>query len=225
MAVTIFVAAVAGFSRTYFLKPLLPEAVPAPRELTPLIHLHAALFTGWLILLLVQTKLVATQRIHVHRNVGVVGAVLAAAMLIVGTLTALHGALRGVAPFGMDPLRFLIIPLAAVVLFAAFVTVALLRRRDPQSHKRWMLLATVALLPPVLARLVRLFGLGPPFVLGLSMLFIVPLFAWDLKTRGRLHPVTLWGGLLLIASVPLRLALAQTDAWLRIASWLVRLVA
>jgi len=44
----------------------------------------------------------------------------------------------------------------------------------------------------------------------------VPLAIWDFKTRGRLHPVTLWAGLLLIVSQPLRLWLSGTDAWLQV---------
>lgn len=37
-------------------------------------------------------------------------------------------------------------------------------------------------------------------------------------------PGTLWGGLLLVVSDPLRLVLAQTDGWLRVSDWLVDLV-
>jgi len=52
----------------------------------------------------------------------------------------------------------------------------------------------------------------------------VPIVARDLKTRRRVHPVTLWGGLLLVISGPLRLALAQTDGWLVLSNWMVGLV-
>ncbi len=99
-----------------------------------------------------------------------------------------------------------------------------MKRRDAQSHKRLMLLGTIALLPPAIARWVLLLGLGPAVVLALSTLFVVPLVIWDLKTRKSLHPVTLWGGLLVVLSGPLRLGLAQTDGWLKIADWLVGLV-
>ena len=40
MAAAIVLVALAGFARTYFLRPLLPAPAPPPRELTPLIHLH-----------------------------------------------------------------------------------------------------------------------------------------------------------------------------------------
>jgi hypothetical protein len=43
-------------------------------------------------------------------------------------------------------------------------------------------------------------------------------------TLRRLHPATLWGGLLVVGSGPLRLAIALTDAWLAFANWTVALV-
>ena len=87
-----------------------------------------------------------------------------------------------------------------------------------------MLLATIAILPPAIARWVLLLGLGPSVVFAVATLLLVPIVAWDLKTRRRLHPVTLWGGLMLIVSGPLRLALAQTEGWLVASNWLVGLV-
>jgi len=224
MAAVILLTALAGFARTYFLRSLLPVPTPAPPGLTPLIHLHGLLFTGWVVLLFVQARLVAAKRIDLHRRLGVAAAVMAAVMVAIGTLAAIQGVARGVAPFGMDPRSFLIVPLVAVGLFAAFVVAGIRARRDPQRHKRLMLLATIALLPPAIARWVLLLGLGPQVVLAVSTLFVVPLVVWDVKTRGRLHPVTLWGGLLLVVSGPLRLVLAHTDGWLAISGRLVGLV-
>lgn len=223
MALGILLLALAGFARTYFLRPLLPQPTPALPALTPLIHLHGALFTAWVILLVVQVRLISGRRLVLHRRLGVAGVVLAVTMIGVGTLTAVHGALRGVAPFGIDPRRFLLVPLFAVALFALFAAAGIARRRDPQSHKRFMLLATIALLPPAIARWVLLLGLGPPVVFAIATLLLVPLIVWDLRTLRRLHPVTLWAGSLLVISGPLRLLLSRTDGWLRVADWLIAL--
>jgi hypothetical protein len=222
IAATIFL----GFARSYYLRPLVaPPAVFAERGLTPLIHVHAALFTGWIVLLVAQARLVAARRVDLHRRLGVLGAVLAALMRVSGALTALHGVLRGVAPGGGDPRRFLVMPLFALLVFAALFVAALQARRTPQAHKRLMLLATIALLPPALARYVIFYlGFGPPVVAGLSVLFVVPLVAWDLRTLGRLHPATLWGGLVVVGSIPLRLAIGSTAGWLAFTDWAVGLV-
>jgi hypothetical protein len=224
MAAAILFAVVVGFARTYFLRAVLPVPTPAPLGLTPLVHLHGLLFTGWAVLLVVQARLVAAKRVDLHRRLGMAAVVMAALMVGIGTLVAIQAVLRGVAPFGMDPRRFLIVPLFAVGLFAVFVVAGVRARRDPQSHKRLMLLATIALLPPAIARWALQLGLGPPAVLAIATLFLVPMVVWDLKTRRRLHPVTLWGGLLLVIAGPLRLVLARTDGWLAISDWLVGLV-
>jgi hypothetical protein len=223
MAVAILLVALVGFARSYYLRSFFPVPASDP-GLTPLIHLHGILFTGWLLLLLAQARLVAARRIDLHRQLGMAGAALAALLVVIGTLTALQGVLRGVGPDGIDPRRFLLVPLVGIVLFAVLFGAAVRARRDPQSHKRLMLLATLVMLPPAIARLVIFFGLPPPVLIAAATLFVVPMVVWDWKTRGRLHPVTLWGGLVVVLSLPIRFALLQTDAWLAASNWMVGLV-
>jgi len=157
----------------------------------------------------------------VHRKVGVAGAGLAAAMVVlgmVGAATAAHR-LGGFVGVPVPPLQFLIIPFGDIVLFGAFVALAIARRRDSQAHKRSMVLATVPLLGAAWARWPGLVP-NPLLFFALSDAFIVALAIWDIRSRGRLHPVTTWGGIALIASQPLRLALSATPAWLAFAGWL-----
>lgn len=222
MATTVFV----GFARSYYLRPLIgASTTPGSPLLTPIVHLHAVVFTGWIVLLIVQARLVAARRLGAHRRFGVAGAVGAALMVVIGTVTALHGVVRGVSPGGVDPHRFLAVPLFALAVFAVLVVLAVKARRDPQTHKRLILLATIALMPPALARwLVFDLGMQPVVVLLISATLVLPLVAWDLLARGRLHPATLWGGLLVVTSIPLRLVVSGTDAWLAFAVWSVGLV-
>ena len=223
MAVAILLVALVGFARSYYLRSFFP--VPASdRGLTPVIHVHGILFTGWLLLLLAQVRLVAARRVDLHRKLGMAGAALAAVLVVIGTLTAFQGVARGAAPIGIDPHRFVLVPLVDIMLFAVFFVLAIRARRDAQSHKRLMLLATLAMLPPAVARLVILFDLPPPVLIVAATLYLVPLVVWDWKTRGRLHPVTLWGGLVLVLSLPIRFAILQTDAWLAASNWMVGLV-
>jgi hypothetical protein len=225
MSAFIAVTVLLGFARTYYLRALVAAPSPPLPALTPLIHVHGLLFTGWIVLLVAQARLVAAGRVDVHRRLGIAGAAVAVLMIGVGTLTALQGVVRGVSPGGMDPRRFLAVPLFALVVFGLLLFAGIRSRRDPQSHKRLVLLATIALLPPALARWVIVYlGLGPPFVLALSTLFVLPLVVWDWMTLRRLHPATLWGSLLVIGSGPLRLAIAFTPAWLAFADRAVALV-
>ncbi|MBL9095632.1 MAG: hypothetical protein JNK07_01790, partial [Alphaproteobacteria bacterium] len=91
--------------------------------------MHGAVFTLWIALLLVQTRLAAGGRITMHRRLGALGALLAAVMTVVGVATALAAAARGHAPGGGDPRAFLIIPLGGIAVFAATVAVAISMRR------------------------------------------------------------------------------------------------
>ncbi len=126
-------------------------------------------------------------------------------------------------PAGIDAplprLRMLVVPLDLMALFGAFVTLGFLQRRHVQAHKRWMLLASLGLLDTVIARWPFAIIVAAVPVPGFSMqdlfvdAFLLPMVAWDLASRGRPHPVTLWGGLVLVASQPLKLLLARTDAW------------
>src|SRR6185503_17177357 len=55
-------------------------------------------------------------------------------------------------------------------------------------------------------------------------LFLVPMIIWDIVSRGRVHRVTLIGGLAVIASQPLRVLLSETTIWMRVAGWAIQLV-
>jgi Na+-translocating ferredoxin:NAD+ oxidoreductase RnfD subunit len=115
-----------------------------------------------------------------------------------------------------------VIPFTSVLLFTGFAATGLLFRHQPGRHKRLMALATMAMLPPALGRaFFWLFGsTNPLWFFGATVLVIVALAIHDRRTLGHTHPVTLWGGLLLAASFPGRLALGYTDAWSRFAHWL-----
>lgn len=219
MAIAMALTTFAGFASSYYLRFLDggPRATLSGGPFTSLIHAHGALFTGWVVLFIVQTALVASHRVAVHRRLGVAGAVLALAMVVAGATAAIATAARGAAPPGVDPLAFLVIPIFDMVLFASFVSAALVMRRDKEAHKRLMLLAYVSIIVAAVARLPGVLRLGPLAFFGLAFLFVVFGAVYDRVTRGRVHKVYLWGGGLLVASVPLRLVVSGTGVWRRFA--------
>lgn len=208
MAVAIAATAFAGFAKTYYL----------------LLDLHGLVFTSWILLLLVQTVLVAADRTPVHRRLGIAGAAIAVLVVIVGTTTAIVRAKQGAAPPGEPPpLVFLVIPLGDMVVFAALAGAGLYFRRRADVHKRLMVLATIALLSAPIARLPFPFlTAGPVAFFGLADLFIVACALHDLTTRGRVHRATAWGAVVIVVSQPLRLIVGTTDAWLAFATWMTR---
>lgn len=215
MAIALAITAFAGFAPTYYLRLVSggPTATLSGGPFTPAFHVHGALFTAWVLLFVVQTALISSRRVAVHRRLGMAGAVLAAAMVAAGVKVAVSSAARGAAPPGMTALAFLVIPLFDLVLFTGFVSAALVARRNKEAHKRLMLLAYVSIITAAIARLPGVLPLGPPAFFGLALLFVVAGAIYDFVSRGRIHKVYLWGGAIFVVSVPLRLAIANTSAW------------
>ena len=223
MAVLMALTVMVGFARTYYLRGYFgaPPSVTGGTSLSPLVHLHGIIFTGWIVLFIVQTGLVAVRRVALHRRLGIAGAALAAAMIVVGTKTALTAAARGSAPPGIEPIVFLVVPLFDILLFTGFVATALWRRRDKEAHKRLMLLAYDSIIVAGVARIPGLIGFGPPAFFAASFVFVVFGMIYDRVSRGRIHPVYKWGLALLVLSVPVRLALSSTPAWRSFADFLI----
>jgi hypothetical protein len=153
-AVAITTAVVLGFARTFFLRAWYPDWARLHGAPEPFFLLHGVAFAAWLLLLLAQTSLVAGGRVDLHRRLGVLGAGLAVVMLVLGIIGSLMAASRpaGFINVPVPPLQFLVVPLFALGLFAAFMSLAQLNRRRPQHHKRLMLLATIALAEAGVAR-------------------------------------------------------------------------
>ncbi|HEY7611709.1 MAG TPA: hypothetical protein VH764_01845 [Gemmatimonadales bacterium] len=218
MALAALLVALIGFAPSYYLRGF-SDATP----LTTLVHLHGGLATAWLLLFVAQTSLVSAGRTDLHRRVGPAGAVLALLFVTVGYLTAIAAARKGVTPpGGPPPLAFLAVPLVTLLSFAVLAALGILRRRERDTHRRLMLLATIAILPPAFARF-RWFGFGgPPVAIGGTCLFVIASMVWDRRVHGRIHPALLWAGGLLMLSLPLRFALTRTETWLAVARWLTR---
>jgi hypothetical protein len=223
MAIAMALAVFVGFARTFYLRAYFgTHGTISGGPFTPLVYIHAALFTTWVVLFLAQTSLVAAHRVAVHRRLGVAVAGLAGLMVVAGTAIAIAQARRGGAPPGISPEQFLAIPLGDMLGFATLVAIALWMRRNKEAHKRLMLLAYLAILAAAVARFPGVLPLGPWAYYGLTFIpFLAAAIFYDRLTRGRVHPAYLWGGAGLIAFVPLRLMISTTPAWHRLAEALV----
>lgn len=222
---TIALAAVVfvGFARSFFLHPMFPErAVPPEGFFT----LHGVVFASWFALLVVQASLVTAGRVDLHRKLGAAGVVIAALMVVLGSVGALIAAKRpgGFVGLPVPGLVFLAVPLIEMAMFAVLIALAVIKRADPPSHKRLMVIASASLTAAAFARWPVVGDYGPPGFFAATDLFLIALAIWDWRSRGRLHPVTLWAGGAVILSEPLQLMLGGTSAWLSFARWAVGLV-
>jgi hypothetical protein len=202
-----------GFLPSYFHRSA--ELPP----LTPLYQLHGALFTAWIGLLVAQTALVAGRRTDLHRTLGVAGAVLAAVVFVAGVAVSVETLRRNGGPPGGDPRKFFAIPMGDILVFGALVGAAFVQRQRSDTHKRLMLLATISLLTAAVGRFLRQVGMGgaPNLFYGTDA-FVLALVIYDLATRGRVHPATLWGGALVVGFKPLLFyVLSGTPPWFALA--------
>jgi hypothetical protein len=218
-------AVAAGFGRSFY------GMATGSSELSTIVHIHSAVFGGWLVLFIVQVWLVASRNIRVHMSLGYFGVALAVLMVIVGIVTAIAGAKRGFTlDPAIDPLAYMAFPLGNLLAFAVLVGLAYSYRRRPETHRRLMLISTVgplmtAPLTHFFAQLPNRFNSNPPiyFLLVLSVLvFASPVY--DRITLGRFNKVSLWSSVaVFIWGNILAAAIVPSLAWHKIAETLVGL--
>jgi hypothetical protein len=218
LAVVMALCVLVGFAPSYYMK----AHFGAPPQLTPLLQIHGAAFTLWIVLLITQTSLVANDKVQAHRRLGVAGGFLAALMVILATMVAItrfQSGLLGQAAGSPPGPVLLAVALGTVVVFPILIGCALYYRNRPQFHKRLIIIATAELLSAAFGRFPFIGG-NPLTFFGATDLIVLALVIHDLSTIRRVHQATLWGGLFLILSQPARLLLTSTGVWLTFAAWL-----
>ena len=216
MAVAVIATIYRGFARSYFLRG---QYFSTP--LAPIAKLHGAVFLSWVLLFLVQTVLVARRRRDFHRRLGIVGAVLAGGIVVVGTAIAVVSMRHNFGSGNEGALSFFAIPVGDMLVFPILVAAAFAWRRQPEAHKRLMLLATISILDAAVARWpVAIMAKGPVAFFAVTDLFIAAGVVFDVVSRRRVHRTYVWGGLLIVGSQIGRLAVWHTAAWLAFARML-----
>jgi hypothetical protein len=238
MAVAMMATAFLGFAPTFWVP--LSQGIP---ERHGVIAVHATLFFGWTLLLIYQGWLASSGRMARHRSVGIIGVSLATAMVIFGTLTAIQSTQRAIAAnHASAGEAFMIVPMAAILLFAGFFIAAIANVHRPEWHKRLMVAATAVILDAAIARpfiayivmggnlppfqgTVGIAGFGgpPPPVVGvlipalIAELFIVAGMVFDWRTLGKVHPAYWWSGGISLAVAVLKAPFSTTDIWRQMA--------
>jgi hypothetical protein len=222
-ALILLLTVLVGFAPTLFLRPFF-NVPPIPLHL----YFHGAVLSSWFIWLTAQTWLVASGRTSTHRRIGLFGAAFGG-LVVVASLMATFGLIPHIHAQGIeleDALPFVVIALngspfaswldfmswvvwtniANVLTFAGCLIAAVLLRRHVEAHKRLMLVASISIIGPPLARISRW-----PIVGGqedariIFAGFVIPILAlavFDVARMKRLHPATaLAGGLSVVSTI------------------------
>jgi hypothetical protein len=212
------VLAFVGFWPTYF-GPLFAGTV----EKLPVIHVHAAVYVGWLALFIAQAWFAATRRMDLHVKLGNFGIGYGALVIAMGVTAAVWMfAVRLHDGNFEDAAGRLVAPLMDMVFFAPLFTAAVRLRRKPEIHKRLMIVATTVLLIAAVGRMTFLGRPWPVLLVWSSPLLLCA--AYDVLRR-RAVP---WIYLLGLAVICMRLfgsgPVRQSAAWHGFATWLAGVV-
>jgi hypothetical protein len=211
MAVIIAASVFYGFSRTIGAS-LIHPAQPAPT----LVYVHAGVFFLWPVLLVIQSALVNSRSLQLHRTLGWWFAAVGVAVPVIGAATAILSAQAGVARGNPAALPGLLIPLFNMLSFAILFGLAVLWREKADRHPRLMLLATCTLTSAAFGRFPAF--LVPPgyFFVAVDVLLAAAV-AHDLVTSRRVHPVNLVAVPVLVAGQFIAWHGAGSPLWISIA--------
>ena len=206
-----------GFSRTYYLHSLFKTP-----SLPVFLHVHGAVMTGWIALFAVQTSLIASNHVRIHRTLGAFAAGYAVLVVVMGCTATVLAARREVlahSPFVSSFLTVLALELTQMLLFASLVAAGVWMRNRAGWHKRLMLLATFCILPNPIVRLFIWAGLGSNLVIlstWASLVAVVVLL--DSIRNHRLHRAFAFGATITVAFLYLAYFGSLTQLWQHLAA-------
>jgi hypothetical protein len=221
MAILLCICVFIGFSPTYFQAGMMRAPLPSP-----ILHVHGAVFTLWMLVFVVQVALISARRVRWHRSFGTIAFCLPPIMIVLGVIAAIDALRRGVMIGPLDPSVSAAIPLIGIVAFAVVIYASWRARRRPDAHKRLILIATMGLVAAAFGRFPwDRIGLPPAAgaVTGLGILILI-LLIYELITIRRIHRSTMWAAPLVFASVALAVPIGMTPAWHSFAALLNRTI-
>lgn len=185
MSLLVVAIVVWGFSHTVN-EHLFHPAIPRPR----LLWIHAMAFTGWVAFYVLQSALVRTRNVRIHRRLGWFGAGLAAVMLPLGfAIAVIMGRFDKHVLKLTDADQFLSVPFGDMLIFGVCAGLAIAWRRKPDRHRRLLFIATCALLDAPFGRIDYLYDHNLTFVCIDAIVFLG--VARDLLVDRRMHKVYL----------------------------------
>lgn len=138
MAALILFSVLVGFAQSYYLRrvPQAPHWRAFNSPPYPFVaHLHGLVSSLWVLLLIAQTSLVAAHRLKLHRQLGIVGFVLACLLVLIGVAVVCESMARHV-PLGYPGIGSQSVALFNILGFAVLAYLGYRQRQNPPTHKR-----------------------------------------------------------------------------------------
>lgn len=163
----------------------------------PKFIVHGLFMFAWFSMLVVQANFIRQGDYKTHMRWGMYGMLVAIGVFI-STVNVFVQVYKGwdAMPYFAKANRFFMLG------FAVLVLLAYLHRRNGVRHKRFMLVATLTVLEPILSRVAGNLGLEPveAVILIIWHALFLSLFIHDRRTLGCVHPIS-WMGLVWVYAV------------------------
>lgn len=227
MALLILATVFIGFAHSYYLAGIFRAPLPSP-----IVHIHGAAMSCWILLFITQICLVSAGRVDIHRRLGIAGFLLACLMVVLGAWVATAQLVRHAA----DPTRtdaklidiVYIVALTDLLIFATLIFFAFRTRSNPAAHKRLILIATIALTqaaigrwPVAIVHNASVVAAWPFLSFFVQFAFLLPVVAYDLWSTRRIHRATLWASAFLVSLQVIKIPIGLTNAWHAFATWVM----
>jgi hypothetical protein len=213
MALLILGVVFYGFSQSYFLPGMVFAKLP-----NALVHIHGALFVSWIFLLVIQNLLVAWRKVKLHRTLGILGVILPPLMIVFGVLTLADSIRRN--GTGIPAELILVGDLEELFLFVGITAWGLLARRNAASHKRLMILGTLAITGPAINRWPFPPALRIPGTIAVYAALPLLVVAYDLWSTRRVQRSTAIASALIIAGMLTLVPVASLGFWQPVVAWI-----
>jgi len=197
--------ALLGFWPTYF-GPLVDGSLLKPFR----VHVHAAVYVGWMFLFISQVSFAALGKMKWHIRLGKFGIGYGIFLILVGLYTAIaRAALETGEFFG---------PFLDMVIFALFFGPAIYYRKKPYLHKKLMIVATTMLLIAAVGRMWFMPELSEvPRMSAFLMIWFLPVIlaiGYDYVGRQRIHLIYIVGLLSFVFRAFSPPYIIETQAWI-----------
>lgn len=217
--IALLVIVLLGFARSFYLRDLFLS-----RPLDSALRIHGALLTSWFALTVLQSYLIALGRRHSHRQVAWIAGLVALGVVLSSAWinTRLAITLRSAA----EPENIFVWGnYLTLVAFIALFVAGIRSRRDPQGHRRLILLASIAITGPAFARFafwpVMGYGLGvaPIFSIAGLIALLALVVGYDLLNLRKVHSATAKGLAAIVICIALGVGIGASGLGFQVLSW------
>jgi hypothetical protein len=171
----------------------------------PIIIIHGGFMTLWFVLMLVQTYWISGKNIIAHKKLGRASLYLAAGVIITGVWVTVDHYHRL-----SDPV-IVLLNFFAMLNFSILYILAYINRNKSMSHKRYMLLASLAMILPALGRITQVLDIEPFTTVPMWILLLLAVVLNDFVKMRQVHRSTVFGVGLIFVGIVISIALMDSQ--------------